>query len=143
MNCIFIHSTNWHASLGRSTPKAKRMRARYRENNHTAPAAQHYNAPTCKEIAILMPNEPYIHRDIILFSKSNQLKRICELHPAYDLLQYPLFFLLEMMDGAYISKPLTITASILPQVFPNKTRQLFTLMEATTSTVHGGRVCQY
>ena len=29
---------------------------------------------------------------IILFSKSNQLKRICELHPANDPLQYPLLF---------------------------------------------------
>ena len=39
-----------------------------------------------------MPNEPDGHRDIILFSKSNQLKRICELHPSYDPLQYPLLF---------------------------------------------------
>ena len=39
-----------------------------------------------------MPNEPYGHRDIILFSKSNQLKQICERHPAYDPLQYPLLF---------------------------------------------------
>ena len=41
------------------------------------PLGQHarpYSAPTCKEIAIVMPNEPYGHRDIILFSKSNQLK---------------------------------------------------------------------
>ena len=52
--------------------------------------ARLYNAPTCK--AILTPNEPYGHRDIIRFSKSNQLKRICELHQAYDALQYPLLF---------------------------------------------------
>ena len=52
-----------------------------------------YNAPTCKEIAILMPNKHYCHRDINLLSRSNQLKRICELHPAYDPLQYPLLFL--------------------------------------------------
>ena len=53
--------------------------------------ARRYNAP-CKKIAILMSNEPYGHRHIIFFSKSNQLKRICELHPAYDTLQYPLLF---------------------------------------------------
>ena len=35
-----------HASLGRSNPKAKRMRARYRENNRTAPAAQQLNVHT-------------------------------------------------------------------------------------------------
>ena len=54
------------------------------------PLGEH--ATTCKEIAMLMPNEPYSYRDIILFSKSNQLKRICELYPAYDPLQYPLLF---------------------------------------------------
>ena len=32
--------------MGRSTPKAKRMRARYRENNRTAPAAQQLNVHT-------------------------------------------------------------------------------------------------
>ena len=36
--------------------------------------ARRYNASTYKEFAILMPNEPYGLRDIILFSKSNQLK---------------------------------------------------------------------
>ena len=35
-----------HAPLGRSNPKAKRMRARYGENNHIAPAAQQINVHT-------------------------------------------------------------------------------------------------
>lgn len=54
--------------------------------------ARRYNAPTCKEIAILMPSEPYGQRDIIISSRSNELRRICELHPSYDPLQYPLLF---------------------------------------------------
>ena len=54
--------------------------------------ARCYNAPTCKEIAFLTQNEPYGHSDFILFSKSNQLKYISELHPAYEPLQYPLLF---------------------------------------------------
>ena len=51
-----------------------------------------YNAPSCKEVAILMLNEPVGHHDIVLCSKTNELRRICELHPAYDPLQYPLLF---------------------------------------------------
>ena len=51
-----------------------------------------YNAPTCKEVAILMPNEPVGHRDIAICSKTNELRRIYELHPAYDPLQYTLLF---------------------------------------------------
>ena len=57
-----------HASLGRSNSKAKRMRARYRENNRTAPAAQQLNvhtAPSAKQqngltaaTATGLPNQP-------------------------------------------------------------------------------------
>ena len=51
-----------------------------------------HNAPTCKEVAILMPNEPVGHLDIVICSKTNELRRIYELHQAYDPLQYPLLF---------------------------------------------------
>ena len=56
-----------HASLGRSNPKA-RMRARYRENTPTAPAAQQLNVHTAPEAqqqnghaaatATGLPNQP-------------------------------------------------------------------------------------
>lgn len=64
-------------------------------HENARPLGEHerrYNAPSCKEVAILMPNEPFGHRDIIICLKNDQLKRICELHPAYDPLQYPLLF---------------------------------------------------
>ena len=44
-----------HASSGRSTPKAKRMRARYRENYRTAPTAQQLNghtAPAAQQVNV-------------------------------------------------------------------------------------------
>ena len=39
-----------------------------------------------------MPKEPVGHRDIVICSKTNEVRRIFELHPAYDPLQYPLLF---------------------------------------------------
>ena len=52
--------------------------------------ARTHNAPTLNEVAILMPNNPVGHRDIVLHLRSERLQRISELHRAYDCLQYPL-----------------------------------------------------
>ncbi|RUS85856.1 hypothetical protein EGW08_006408 [Elysia chlorotica] len=54
------------------------------------PAGTHpgrYNKPDFKEVAVLMPNEPAGHRDIVLRLRDNGLRRISELHKAYDSLQ--------------------------------------------------------
>ena len=51
-----------------------------------------YNIQTAAEVAILMDNEPTENRDIIIRLKDGHLKRISELHPGYDPLQYPLLF---------------------------------------------------
>jgi hypothetical protein len=61
------------------------------------PQAEHarrYNAQSTAEIAILMSNEPVENRDIVLHLRNDPtpLRRINELHSAYDPLQYPLLF---------------------------------------------------
>ena len=50
------------------------------------------NAPTLNMVAILLPNNPVGHRDIVLHTRSDQLQRISEFHKAYDSLQYPILF---------------------------------------------------
>jgi len=39
-----------------------------------------YNAPTLNEVAILRPNNPVGHRDIVLHTRTEQLQRISEFH---------------------------------------------------------------
>ena len=54
-----------------------------------------YNRPTASELAIIMPGtgeEQVDRRDIVLQTRSRQLKRISELHSAYCALRYPLLF---------------------------------------------------
>ena len=54
-----------------------------------------YNLPTTSEVAALIVGEvddDVSFRDIILHTKSGQLQRINEMHPAYLALQYPLLF---------------------------------------------------
>ena len=41
-----------------------------------------YNAPETKLVEILRPNDRIGQRDIILRERDNNLKRICEFHPA-------------------------------------------------------------
>ena len=67
------------------------------KENSPLPSTHHrgqYNRPSRNniEIAVLMPDEPTGHRDIIVTQRDQGLKRINELHPAYDGLQYPLIF---------------------------------------------------
>ena len=51
-----------------------------------------YNTQKAAEVAILMANEPTENRDIVIRLKDGHLKRISELHPRYDPLQYPVLF---------------------------------------------------
>ena len=51
-----------------------------------------FNVPTVNEVAVLMPNDPVGKRDIILCTRSNQLRRTFELRRAYGTLKHPLFF---------------------------------------------------
>ena len=62
---------------------------------NNTPAGEHirrYNVPSTSEVAILMPNDPIGERDIIIRSHGNTLRRISQIHQAYDPLQYPLLF---------------------------------------------------
>ncbi|KAL0852606.1 hypothetical protein ABMA27_016944 [Loxostege sticticalis] len=49
-----------------------------------------FNAPTANEVAVVLVDQHFDRRDIILESRSNSLQRISEIHRAYDTLQYPL-----------------------------------------------------
>lgn len=53
---------------------------------------KNYAAPTGAEIAILLPNQPYSCRDIVIKKQSDDLQRINELNQFYDPLQYVLLF---------------------------------------------------
>ncbi|XP_047534370.1 uncharacterized protein LOC125069008 [Vanessa atalanta] len=69
------------------------------------PQKQHqerYDSPTTNEVAVLLVDEDKGPRDIILHSKDDQLKRVSELHRAYDPLQYPLMFV-KGEDGYYLT----------------------------------------
>lgn len=54
--------------------------------------SRRFNVPIAEEVAILMPNEPTAHRDIVIRQREGPLKHISELHRSYDPLQYPLLF---------------------------------------------------
>ena len=59
------------------------------------PADQHprrYNAQNAPEVAILMDNEPTKDRDIVIRLRNGNIRRISELHPSYDPMQYPIAF---------------------------------------------------
>ena len=59
-----------------------------------------YNEPTCSEVAVIIAGEAQAdNRDIVLETRSAQLKRITETHRSYDALQYPL--LLPWGDDGY------------------------------------------
>ena len=51
-----------------------------------------YNRQIGSEVAILMPGEPTSRRDIIINQHDGGLKKVNELHPSYDALQYPLIY---------------------------------------------------
>lgn len=63
-----------------------------------------YNIPTINEVAILLVDEDKGPRDIILHCRDGQLKRVSELHRAYDPLQYPVMFPTGE-DGYHINIP--------------------------------------
>ena len=51
-----------------------------------------FNAPQINEVAIIMSEQEFNQRDIIIQRRSNSLQRISETHRSYDALQYPLIF---------------------------------------------------
>ena len=61
--------------------------------------ARRYNAPTASEVAVLMPIDPVGHRDIVPIQRDNILRRISELCPVYDSIQYPLLFSPRSLKG--------------------------------------------
>lgn len=71
------------------------------------PQNQHrsrYNSPIVNEVAVLLVDEDKGPRDIVLHCKDGHLKRVSELHRAYDPLQYPLIFV-KGEDGYYLTIP--------------------------------------
>ena len=68
--------------------------------------ARRFNLPQCNEVAIILSNEEFGRRDIILHSRDSPLKRICETHRSYDSLQYPLLFV-RGEDGYHFGIPHT------------------------------------
>ena len=64
-------------------------------NADKKPSNEHsrrFNLPQCNEVAIIMTDENFGKRDIIINSRDSTLKRVCETHRSYDSLQYPLLF---------------------------------------------------
>ncbi|GBP46128.1 hypothetical protein EVAR_26573_1 [Eumeta japonica] len=52
--------------------------------------ARRINAPTIDEVAIVIPDDQFQPRDIVLHRRNDQLQRVSELHRSYDALQYPI-----------------------------------------------------
>ncbi|KFM61915.1 hypothetical protein X975_01480, partial [Stegodyphus mimosarum] len=53
---------------------------------------RHYNAPTIKEVAVLVTGDPCCLRDIVLRAHNNTLTCVADTHKVYDALQNPLSF---------------------------------------------------
>lgn len=65
------------------------------------PAGQHvrrFNAPTIDEVAIVIVEDQFQPRDIVLHRRNDQLTKFAETHWCYDALQYPTFFGMVPMD---------------------------------------------
>ncbi|XP_053598610.1 uncharacterized protein LOC128668835 [Microplitis demolitor] len=76
-------------------------------NADKKPSGEHrgrFNAQMAKEVAVIIVGQNFEKRDIILNSRDDKLKRISEIHRAYDTLQYPLMFCREE-DGYHINIP--------------------------------------
>ena len=59
------------------------------------PAGEHercFNEPVTNEVAIVIADNEFDRRGIILEKRNNQLQRVAETHRSYDALQYPLIF---------------------------------------------------
>ncbi|RCN48933.1 hypothetical protein ANCCAN_05042 [Ancylostoma caninum] len=59
------------------------------------PAGEHerrFNAPTVNEVAVVMVEDEFERRDIIIQKRNDSLQRISETHRSYDALQYPILF---------------------------------------------------
>jgi len=57
------------------------------------PTGEHrgrYNAPSTSEVAVVISGQQFHKRDIVLYSRDDNLKKISEIHRSYDSLQYPL-----------------------------------------------------
>lgn len=51
-----------------------------------------YNAPTIKEVAIVIVGTEFESGEIIIRRKDASMKRVTETHRSYDTLQYPTLF---------------------------------------------------
>ncbi|XP_018462957.1 uncharacterized protein LOC108834093 [Raphanus sativus] len=109
-----------------------------------------YNMPTCSEVAALLVgdiDEEFEARDIVVETKSRDLARISELHPAYLPLQYPILFPYGE-DGYHIDLHLkrTTTTSTNPR-FRVSMKEFFSykLMERASHfnvLLHSGKLFQ-
>ncbi|XP_071042241.1 uncharacterized protein [Parasteatoda tepidariorum] len=59
------------------------------------PAGHHkgkYNAPTLDEVAVVIVDDEFTSRDIVLYRRNGDVQRVSETHRFYDALQYPILF---------------------------------------------------
>lgn len=71
------------------------------------PAGEHerrFNAPQINEVAVVIVDNEYNQRDIVVQRRAEGLQRISETHRSYDALQYPLI-LWQGEDGYYFNIP--------------------------------------
>ncbi|GBP70295.1 hypothetical protein EVAR_52314_1 [Eumeta japonica] len=66
--------------------------------------ARQFNAPTIDEVAIVILDDQFQSRDIVLHRRNDQLQRVSELHRSYDALQYPILHW-KGDDGYHINIP--------------------------------------
>ena len=103
LNTYNIYIQSFKHSMDRSTPESLKLII----HSDCTPQTQHrgrYNAPSINEVAVLFLDEEKGPRDIVLHGRDGQLKRMPELHRAYDPLKYPLIFVTGN-DGYYLTIP--------------------------------------
>ena len=97
-----LHNSHKYISIFNKT--LQRLQSQGQPYNHKivicpekAPTGEHrrtYNAPEASEVAILIvgQNEKVTNRGIVLENHNSQLRRVDEIHPWYDSLQYLILF---------------------------------------------------
>ncbi|XP_055918607.1 uncharacterized protein LOC129950708 [Eupeodes corollae] len=103
LNSHNVYIRSFKHSIELNTPDSLKLIIYSDRTPHTEHRGR-YNAPSINEVAVLLVDEDKGPRDIVLHGRDGQLKRVSELHRAYDPLQYPLMFA-SGDDGYYLIIP--------------------------------------
>ncbi|XP_055904241.1 uncharacterized protein LOC129940040 [Eupeodes corollae] len=103
LNSHNVYIRSFKHSIELNTPDSLKLIIYSDRTPHTEHRGR-YNAPSINEVAVLLVDEDKGPRDIVLHGRDGQLKRVSELHRAYDPLQYPLMFA-SGDDGYYLTIP--------------------------------------